>query len=519
MKKKFNLFLFALLFINFNLTAQDPILVADLNPGSEDGFNLGIRAKTVSNNNTTLFIIRTEETGLEIGVLENGEAEVLLDIYEGTTSSFPRELTVYKDHFYFIARTATTGYKLWKSDGTAAGTQIFDNDGTDVNGLTISENNFLYYFNGNTIFRTDGENIDSVFAGVSFSIAPIPTDRNICSYNDEIAFATKNSNNEIDLYIVENGTAMLKASRPAGSSFPEISGLNQVGEDLMFIVRDPFNADLTGSFIYKNETETIEPYQINGRNFVRMHNFTDKLALAHEFNTGFYILNGIPGEEAFLVNASNVAYAQGAALPRVVYQDKMVFATKPEFFGDYPIQLTDGTLAGTADLHTGSRTPPESILLEGRFAFFLYRYSSNDYRLSYINMGDGTTGTIFDFMDQEFGFVGFPVAVQNEKIYFAANLNPDIGIELYSLDFDLDITSTSEPEPLSYKVNFTDRSFTIHTQDHSSAEVEIFSTSGALLEKMKVNINTPVSLSHHQGFIILHFNVDGEITTRKFIRR
>lgn len=501
------------------LFAQEPVLITDLNPGPEDGFSTGVRAKTVTINNTTLFIVKTEETGLEIGYLKDGEVQVLKDIYPGPTSSFPRDLTVFNNHFYFSARTSnSSGYQLWKSDGTPEGTQMFSDEGNDTNGLVISKSNFLYYFNGNTIFRTDGISIDSVFSGASYSVSFQPTDVNICPYNEEIAFMTKVSGNALELYIVEDGVPTLKGTRPAGSSFPKIFGMNQVGENILFIVDDSFNDELSGSFIYNSTTETISPYKINGLDIVRMHNFTDELAFAHERTTGFYAVNGIPGEEVLLVDEVNVTYAQGSEIPRVVYQDKMVLATKPEFFGMYPIQITDGTDAGTNDVYIGRSAPPVSILLEGRFAFFIYEFDFNDFRIGYINMGDGTSGSIYEFIDADFQFNAFPVALQNEKLFFAAQIDDNIGMELYSVDFNLDVVATDQPEPLSYSVAFTDKSFTVSSDNYSSAQVEIYSASGALLETMNADTNAPNSLEHHTGLIILRFNVNGEITTRKFLR-
>ena len=44
------------------------------------------------------------------------------DIYSGSSSGYPSELTVVGSTLYFEADDGTYGYELWKSDGTATGT-------------------------------------------------------------------------------------------------------------------------------------------------------------------------------------------------------------------------------------------------------------------------------------------------------------------------------------------------------------------------------------------------------------
>lgn len=509
------------LFILFQILsyAQEPTLIADLNPGSNDAFNDG-RARTVTIDGTTLFTVRTQDTGFEIGYLNNGQIDVLKDIRTGPGNSDPRYLLDFKGLFYFTATSPDFSRELWVSDGTPDGTQIFGNgeDDNNVNGLMVSESELLYYYNGNTIFRTDGTSIDTVFDGARYSFRFQTTDHNICKYKEEVAFLTRNGVNEIELYVVEGDSVTLKATKPAGSGFSEIFGMNQVGDDILFIVSDPFDDEADGSFRYDAANDTIVPYQINGRNIIRMHDFTDELGMAYESQSGYYAVNGVAGEEVLLATAINVTLTQQEDIIRAVYQDKILLAAEQEFFGDYPILISDGTSAGTSDLLTGERNPPFSMMTRGSFVFFIYQSGFRDYTLAYVNMEDGTSGTVYEFLDQEFGFRAFPVGIEGNKIFFAADFVGGLGMELYSVDLDVNV-STSQPQLLPYNVRFTSENFTVQTDNTIPVNVEVFSATGALLERINTNTNTAYSLAHHNGLVFLRFNVDGVIRTEKFIRR
>ncbi len=511
------IFTFILIFFQVILFAQSPVLVTDLNLGDADAFPFGNDGKSVTIGNTTLLVVQTEETGEELGYLRNGNFGILKDITPGEGSTSIRNLTEFRNNFYFTTYSWSGISALWKSDGTEEGTQIFSMNQT--NSLVISEDNFLYYYSEDAILRTDGETIDTIFNGAEFSYSHQPSDNNMCKYNEGIAFIRQNGDDDIELYFVENGVTNLIATNIA-SSYAKIYGLNQVGENLLFIQDEPFNDNLDGSYQYNAVTNSIESYTIDGKKISRLHDFTSDLALAHVYQSGFYTTNGVSGEELMLAPIGFADLAQGDDIIRAKYQDKMILAVREDFAPSHPVILTDGTSDGTTTLHTGRGKVPTNILVEGKFAFYFYEYGFWDHRLAYVNLEDGTTGVIHDFDDAGSSFKGFPVAVQDGKIYFAAKIqNSNVGLELYSLDLELSVVSTSQPELLSYSVSFTNESFTVLSENYSQAEVEIFSTSGVLLEKRMVSTNSPISVAKHHGFIILRFNVDGEITTRKFIRR
>ena len=100
------------------LLSVDPVLVADLVAGAG-----GSNASQFVNVNGTLFF-RADDgvTGYELWRSDGTSAGTTLvkDIISGSGSSYPDYLTVFNGALYFRATDATRGYELWKFDGTTA---------------------------------------------------------------------------------------------------------------------------------------------------------------------------------------------------------------------------------------------------------------------------------------------------------------------------------------------------------------------------------------------------------------
>lgn len=94
----------------------------------------------------------------------------------------PGGLTSFGSHFYFRAGEVATGYELWRSDGTAAGTSLFADlnpSGGSLPGNLTVVGGFLFFLAdtgalpGNSIFRTDGTQPGTIelYSGAVFSMA------------------------------------------------------------------------------------------------------------------------------------------------------------------------------------------------------------------------------------------------------------------------------------------------------------------------------------------------------------
>ena len=217
-------------------TAEGTNLVKDIYPGANDGF-----PNHLTNINGTLYFwARTNETGYELWKSDgttNGTV-MIKDIYPGfrdggfgynTTDDNTPNFFSLGNNVYFVATEGSTGYELWKTDGTAAGTlQVKDiypgtessnlgygwifNDG--YSGLTLFKNE-LYFsakdgksqpYHGQELWKTNGTEagtvmVKDIVAGTGDSSPEFFT-----IYNNSLYFAAGSSNSSRVIWRTTDGT-------------------------------------------------------------------------------------------------------------------------------------------------------------------------------------------------------------------------------------------------------------------------------------------------------------------------
>ena len=172
-------------------------MIKDINP-SGNGMDLPATVysfiyygKCIANIGSTVFFVANDgSTGFELWKTDGTSSGTTLvkDIYTGSNSSKPNNFIVVNGVLYFSATTNAEGTELWKSDGTTAGTVLVK----DLSPLFASNTNPKYlvslnnkiYFSGtvdskSTLFESDGTAIgtNTVF------VAP--------NYNSELCRLTK----------------------------------------------------------------------------------------------------------------------------------------------------------------------------------------------------------------------------------------------------------------------------------------------------------------------------------------
>ena len=105
-------------------TLSGTVLVKDINAGSLNAYPLDL-----TNVNGTLFFSAAGANGSELWKSDGTSAGTVLvkDIRAGSSSGLPpllRVLVNVNGTLFFTADDGVTGYELWKSDGTAAGTVL-----------------------------------------------------------------------------------------------------------------------------------------------------------------------------------------------------------------------------------------------------------------------------------------------------------------------------------------------------------------------------------------------------------
>lgn len=157
-------------------TANSPIYSQEMwvTDGTEGGTNLLVDAKVgpgsayaqnaVAFNGKIYFSASSAYFGHELWStdLTTGNTQQVIDIYPGAASGLDwnqyedyswnrmaKRMAVFNGKLYFTARTASTGWELWSTDGTAAGTAIVEDGYPGANGygasnLTVCGSNLFF---------------------------------------------------------------------------------------------------------------------------------------------------------------------------------------------------------------------------------------------------------------------------------------------------------------------------------------------------------------------------------------
>lgn len=189
--------------------SEIPHLVKDINPGSAGSFPTS-GSQLVNVNGTLYFTAFKSGTGWELWKSNGTAAGTVLvkDIVAGSGSSNPSDLTNVNGTLFFTAENAATGRELWKSNGTAAGTVL----------------------------------VKDIRPGSGYGFSFLLTDT-LVNVNGTLFFTANNGINGVELW-KSNGTAagtvMVKDIKPGASlTGPEL--LTAVNGTLFFVANDGVN--------------------------------------------------------------------------------------------------------------------------------------------------------------------------------------------------------------------------------------------------------------------------------------
>lgn len=208
---------------------QTPLLLKDINPGSGSSipnFEKGI----ISWNGKVYFAANDGSTGNELWVTDGTAAGAFLlkDIYPGATGSDCQNFIPTTNFIYFTATDDVNGLELWRTDGTAAGTQLVKDirPGT-ANGVYVPSssqtkrfylwNDVLYFTanegtNGVELWKSDGtaSGTELVKNINTSNLDSYPTD--FAEYNGKLYFQARSGLGS-ELWVTDGsaaGTVLLK---------------------------------------------------------------------------------------------------------------------------------------------------------------------------------------------------------------------------------------------------------------------------------------------------------------------
>lgn len=209
--------------------------VKDINPGTGSSMAFGIESGGVLGSDL-LFAADDGVTGYELYRTDGTEAGTVLvrDINPGAGSSVPTGFTKMGDAVYFAAQTEASGFELWRSDGTAAGTRIVKDiySGTSGAFANSSSPRELTNLGGTLVFRTtteDGRELwasDGTGAGTRQLADILPGGdgsfpSGFVRLGDTAIFSADDGSNGRELWITDGtavGTALLKDINPGAGS-------------------------------------------------------------------------------------------------------------------------------------------------------------------------------------------------------------------------------------------------------------------------------------------------------------
>jgi len=285
---------------------QSPVLVDGLSPGMDPSFDEW-HTDWIQLGDKFIMPMIDQYVGLELVAFENDQFTLLKDINDGAISGNPQDLTLYKGKVYFSALTLdftdfASYVDIGVTDGTPEGTVMFydlDNTTTRPSPFVIAESGKMYFSHSDKVYKTYGSDVKNLGEGF-FDTTWLHQSQTYCKYNNEIAFIRANDNDLVDLFAVEADTLKKLGTTTVPADFSiRAFGLSPVKGSLLFAIYDVNNdQEADGFYIYNGDSEigklTIDGDDVPPR---RLKALDDERVLATVFDKGYYIVNGIEGEE------------------------------------------------------------------------------------------------------------------------------------------------------------------------------------------------------------------------------
>lgn len=503
--------LIAITFFSLNLNAQLPELVVDFNVGSDDGFsNWNYEGEYLGDD--IIIPIISSSVGEELAIISDGQVSILKDIYPGTEGSEPRDFTLYKGEIYFAAKASEDNFELWKTNGTADGTQMVFDPGTSTfarpSAFVVGQNEWMYFGYDGKIFRTDGTTHEEIYDGATLGFDFANASQNYCAYKNGIAFLHKNDDDSFSILAIDDDEAVELARTAETEFFADGFGLATVTDGLMFSIND---SDVDGIYVYNENDQSLTILPIENENLPsrRTINFNDDINISWIGTKGYYIVNGKQNEEQSIFATNNNSATQGERILYTKYNDKAVFVVSEGFWGEEYLMISDGTVAGTENL-TELQSYQSNIAAYNEYAYIASGVSNLfEPDLYQVNLATGEFELLHAFTESSNNIESVrPIGVQNNKLYFLSNLDATIGLELYSIQLDI-ASSTNDLFPgLDFNLVQIDNSLEIKMKQTENLQIAIYNTSGTLLFNRSLQSNEPFDIDFPTGIYYLHIEQD-----------
>lgn len=388
-----------------------------------------------------------------------------IDIWSGSSGSSPKYISEFNGKLFFqAAELSPVLKKLYKSDGTIAGTEVV---ATNINGTETYAPESLYEMNGELyftafvsgigreLFKTDGTDAGTVLikdirTGSSNSMDFNSNDDNqlFVEYNNELYFRAS-TNSSIELWKTdgtESGTVSVKNFEDAQNGAPTF--ISKSGKNVIGVVFDGL------LYFYVNRNGNGELWKTDGT--------TENTVLVR----------------SSLNNISDMT----------VYNNELYFSAEDETNGKgRELWVTDGTFAGTTIKHDifpnnlnpffGFGSDPSYLTIFNNELYFSARsYNSENNQIigDELWKTDGTNATLIKDikpgnLEQGLNIPNF--TIYNNELYFVASDNSNSDYELWKTNGTesgtvkvVSVTDTGESIQFLGAINYANKLFYFDSQ-------------------------------------------------------
>lgn len=414
MKKTITLLTFLFSLVQF-LQAQ-PTLVKDINEGAPDSYYGGWSNETMISvvlNDILYFTAKDGINGFELWK-SDGTAdgtEMVKDIFPGADDSTPSDFVRLGNQILFFANNGQNGVELWKSDGTTVGTSLVKDinpgaaDAITSNFYEMEVMGDYAYFqafegtNGAELWRTDGTEAGTTLVSDILPGSSSSSPSNLTVMNDVLYFsASGGSSQGIELYRSDGtaaGTYLLK-DISNGTFGSSPNSFTVVNNTLFFVATD----NMVGYELWKTDGTEV----------------------------GTVLVKDLEsGSASSFENSGNLMFA---------YNGNLIFVANTTT-NEEDLWISDGTETGTVVLYAFDdgfqAKPPVSLTLFNNMVYF---YGFDDAEGDGLWRTDGTNiGTMLvSEFSGEFTSLKREMISIEDRLVFVAKESFSTGFELWESD-------------------------------------------------------------------------------------
>lgn len=363
-------------------------LIKDIHTTSFNGSNP--EAFTKLNSTQSVFWAQDATNGKELWITDGtaGGTNLLKDIYPGSSNNSYNYFLNVGNEVYFMANDGTNGYELWKTDGTTNGTNMIKNinpagDGmnlpstvysTDYYGTAIANIGNTIYFvasdgtTGYELWKTDGTAAGTTLVKDIYTGSNSSKPNNFVVLNNELYFAATTNAEGREIWKTDGttaGTVLIKDISPlfAANSNPNyLTSLNNKVYFATFVNSQATLFETNGTAAGTNSVYISPNYNTN---FSRLTIVNNSIYFFESNTAAIYNLYKFEGlsNTTNLIQSNMYGGTSGAGYQptkeKSVALDGMLYFTFDNSTNGDELWQSDGTSIGTkmiTDIGIGSQT-------------------------------------------------------------------------------------------------------------------------------------------------------------------